>query len=149
MTSLPVQDGGLHDFRSKMAAPTAWDPRWRPPRREIQDGGPTKSDTRWRARWSVRLHLGGWVNALNHEKVASRPRARCRSSSLYTKGWGASHVSNKHGGVYIEDFRVVFLRSSERDPVFNGVAGRSTQFIPFPGWIFFFSTVLSRLLGGF
>ena len=38
MTSLPIQDGGPHDFRSKMAAP----------RREIQDGGPTKSDTRWR-----------------------------------------------------------------------------------------------------
>ena len=38
-----------------------------------------------------------------------------------------------------------FLRSSERDPVFNGVAGRSAQFIPFPGWTLFFSTVLSRL----
>ena len=38
-----------------------------------------------------------------------------------------------------------FLRSSERDPVFNGVAGRSTQFIPFPGWTLFFSTVLSCL----
>ena len=38
-----------------------------------------------------------------------------------------------------------FLRSSERDPVFNGVAGRSARFIPFPGWTLFFSTVLSRL----
>ena len=63
-----IQDGGPHDFRSKMAAPTTsdqrWrppttsDPIWRPPRRQIQDGGPhdfrskmaapTKSDTRWR-----------------------------------------------------------------------------------------------------
>ena len=40
---------------------------------------------------------------------------------------------------------MVFLRSSERDPVFNDVAGRSTRFIPFPGWTLFFSTVLSRL----
>ena len=30
LTSLPVQDGGPHDFRSKMAAPTTSDPRWRP-----------------------------------------------------------------------------------------------------------------------
>ena len=36
MTSLPIQDGGPHDFRSKMAAPMT--PRWRPPRN--QDGGP-------------------------------------------------------------------------------------------------------------
>ena len=28
LTSLPVKDGGPHDFRSKMAAPTT--PRWRP-----------------------------------------------------------------------------------------------------------------------
>ena len=48
-------------------------------------------------------------------------------------------------------FRVVFLRSSERDPVFNGVARRSARFIPFTGWTLFFqhgpftSTVLSRL----
>ena len=48
MTSLPIQDGGPHDFRSKMAAPTTSDPRWRLPRLQIQDGGPTKSDTRWR-----------------------------------------------------------------------------------------------------
>ena len=34
-----IQDGG----------PTTSDPRWRSPRREIQDGGPTKSDTRWRS----------------------------------------------------------------------------------------------------
>ena len=40
MTSLPIQDGGPHDFRSKMAAPTTSDPRWRPPRSQIQDGGP-------------------------------------------------------------------------------------------------------------
>ena len=33
-----IQDGGPHDFRSKMAAPTTSDPRWRPPRN--QDGGP-------------------------------------------------------------------------------------------------------------
>ena len=39
MTSrLPVQDGGPHDFLSKMAAPTTQ--RWRPPRSQIQDGGP-------------------------------------------------------------------------------------------------------------
>ena len=38
LTSLPVKDGGPHDFRSKMAAPTT--PRWRPPRLPIQDGGP-------------------------------------------------------------------------------------------------------------
>ena len=49
MTSLrQIQDGGPHDFRSKMAAPMTSGPRWRPPRCEIQDGGPTKSDTRWR-----------------------------------------------------------------------------------------------------
>ena len=41
-----IQDGGPHDFRSKMAALTTSGPRWRPPRH--QDGGPTKSDTRWR-----------------------------------------------------------------------------------------------------
>ena len=41
-----IQDGGPHDFRSKMAAPMTSGPRWRPPRH--QDGGPTKSDTRWR-----------------------------------------------------------------------------------------------------
>ena len=126
-----IQDGGPHD--TKMAAPTTSGPRWRPPRH--QDGGPTKSDTRCSPLWRVRLHLGGWVNALDHEKVASRPKARCRSS-LYTRGWGASHVSNEHGsgGDYIEDF----LRSSERDPVFNGVARRSARFIPFPGWTLFF-----------
>ena len=39
---------------------------------------------------------------------------------------------------------MVFLRSSERDPVFNGVARRSARFIPFPRWALFFSTVLSR-----
>ena len=33
-----IQDGDPHDFRSKMAAPTTSDPRWRPPRH--QDGGP-------------------------------------------------------------------------------------------------------------
>ena len=32
-----------------------------------------------------------------------------------------------------------FLRSSEQDPVFNGVARRSARFIPFPGWTLFFS----------
>ena len=35
-----IQDGGPHDFRSKMAAPTTSDQRWRPPRLPIQDGGP-------------------------------------------------------------------------------------------------------------
>ena len=34
--------------------------------------------------------------------------------------------------------RLFFLRSSERDPVFNGVARRSAQFIPFLGWTLFF-----------
>ena len=90
LTSLPVQDGGPHDVRSKMAAPTTSGPRWRPPRH--QDGGPTKSDTRWRPLWCVRLHLGGWVNALDHEKVASRSRARCSSSSLYTRVRGLSCI---------------------------------------------------------
>ena len=33
---------------------------------------------------------------------------------------------------------MVFLRSSERDPVFNGVARRSARFIPFPRWALFF-----------
>ena len=87
---LPIQDGGPHGVRSKMAAP----------RSQIQDG---------LSLCRVRLHLGGRVNALDHEKVASRPRARCRSSSLYTRGiygQGASHLSNLNvfGGVYIEDF---------------------------------------------
>ena len=85
-----IQDGGPHDVRSKMAAPTTSGPRWRPPRH--QDGGPPKSDTRWRPLWRVRLHLGGWVNALDHEKVVSRPRARCRSSSLYTRVRGLSCI---------------------------------------------------------
>ena len=89
-----IQDGGPHDVRSKMAAPMTSGPRWRPPRH--QDDGPhdvrskmaapTKSDTRWRPVWRVRLHLGGWVNALDHEKVASRPRARCRSSIYKGEG---------------------------------------------------------------
>ena len=123
-----------------MAAPTTSNPRWRPPQRKIQDGGPTKSDTRWRSMWRVRLHLWGWVNALDHEKVASRPRVRCRSSSLYTRGiygWGASHLSNSTD---LEDFRegsVFFFTISERDPVFNGVACRSTWFIPFSRWTLF------------
>ena len=144
-----IQDGGPHDFRSKMAAPMTSDPRWRPhrvrskmaapmtsgprwrpPWRQIQDGGPhdvrskmaapTKSDTRWRPLWRVRFHLGGWVNALDHEKVASRPRARCRSS------------------IYKGEGPLIYFRSSERDPVFNDVAGRSALFIPFPGWTLFF-----------
>ena len=34
---------------------------------------------------------------------------------------------------------MVFLRSSERDPVFKGVARRSARFIPFTGWTLFFS----------
>ena len=119
-----IQDGGPHDFQCKMAAPTTSNPRWRPPRH--QDGGPTKSDTRWRPLWRVRLHLGGWVNALDHEKVASRPRERCRSSIYRDEG-------------PLNYFRVgFFLRSSERDPVFNGVARRSARFIPFPGWTLFF-----------
>ena len=33
--------------------------------------------------WRIWLHLGGWVNALDHEKVASRPRAQCQSCLLY------------------------------------------------------------------
>ena len=49
LTSLPVQDGGPHDVRSKMAAPMTSGPRWRPhgvrskmaaPQSQIQDGGP-------------------------------------------------------------------------------------------------------------
>ena len=47
---LPIKNGGRNDVRSKMAAPMTSDPRWRPPQREIQDGGPTKSDARW---WSL------------------------------------------------------------------------------------------------
>ena len=38
-----IQDGGPHGVivaPSKMTAPTASDPRWRPPRSQIQDGGP-------------------------------------------------------------------------------------------------------------
>ena len=48
------------------------------------------------------------------------------------------HRTNTDLEESIEDFRVVFLRSSERDPVFNDVAGRSALFIPFPGWTLFF-----------
>ena len=40
---------------------------------------------------------------------------------------------------------MVFLRSSERDPVFNGVARRSARFIPFPGWTLFFQHGPDRL----
>ena len=48
------------------------------PRSQIQDGGPCDAFG----------YTSEGVNALDHEKVASRPRARCRSSSLYTRGEG-------------------------------------------------------------
>ena len=105
LTSLPVQDGGLHDVRSKMAAPTTSGPRWRPPRRQIQDGGPhdfrskmaapTTSDPRWRPhevrykmavpktsdpRWrpqEVRNEMAAPVTRLvTPRRVSQRPRPR-------------------------------------------------------------------------
>ena len=73
----PFQDGrrsSLASFQdgrhgSKMAAMA---PRW-PPRPP-----------------AIRCHLGGCVNALDHGKVASRPRAGC-GSSMY-RGVSTGHV---------------------------------------------------------
>ena len=67
MPSLPVQDGGPHDFRSKMAAPTTSDPRWRPP---------TTSDPRWRSR-EVRNKMAVPVTrSVTPRRVSQRPRPR-------------------------------------------------------------------------
>ena len=87
-----IQDGRPHDFRSKMAAPTAWDPRLGPHEVRYKMAAPV---TRW-------LHLGGWVNALDHEKVASPPRARCRS--FIYKGEGPLNY-----------FRVVFFYEVQKE----------------------------------
>ena len=65
MTSLPVQDGGPHDFRSKMAAPTTSDPRWRPPRLPVQDGGP--HDTKMAAPRS-QIRDGGNCDAFGYTR---------------------------------------------------------------------------------
>ena len=53
LTSLPVQDGGPHDFRSKMAAPTT--PRWRP--HEIKMAAPV-------------------MRSVTPRRVSQRPRPR-------------------------------------------------------------------------
>ena len=58
-----IQDGGPHDFRSKMAAPTTSDPRWRPPRH--QDGGPHE------------INMAAPVTrSVTHRRVSQRPRPR-------------------------------------------------------------------------
>ena len=58
-----IQDGGPHDFRSKMAAPTT--PRWRPPRRQIQDGGPHE----------IRYEMAAPVTrSVTPRRVSQRPR---------------------------------------------------------------------------
>ena len=44
--------------------------------------------------------------------------------------------------------RIFFLRSSERDPVFNDVAGRSALFIPFPGRTLFSARSFLVFLAG-
>ena len=44
--------------------------------------------------------------------------------------------------------RWFFLRSSERDPVFNGVACRSARFIPFAEWTLFSARSFHVFLGG-
>ena len=104
-----------------MAAPTT--PRWRP--------------------HEVRYEMAAPVTrSVTPRRMSQRPRPREGSvtsysavSFFYIQGWGASQLFP--GGF--------FLWSSEQDPVFNGVARRRARFIPFPGWTFFFSTVLSRL----
>ena len=61
-----IQDGGPHDFRSKMAAPTTSDPRWRP----------TKSDPRWRPH-EVRYKMADPVTrSVTPQRVSQRPRPR-------------------------------------------------------------------------
>ena len=81
-----IQDGGPHDFRSKMAAPTTSGPRWRPPRPQIQDGGPhdlrskmaapTTSGPRWRPH-EVRYEMAAPVTrSVTPRRVSQRPRPR-------------------------------------------------------------------------
>ena len=65
MTSLPIQDGGPHDVRSKMAAPTTSDPRWRPPQSQIQDGVPHK------VRYKIAIPL---TRSVTPRRVSQRPR---------------------------------------------------------------------------
>ena len=60
-----IQDGGPHDVRSKMAAPTTSDPRWRPPRH--QDGGP--HEVRYEMAVPVTRSVTPW-------RVSQRPRPR-------------------------------------------------------------------------
>ena len=66
LASLPVQDGGPHDVRSKMAAP----------RPQIQDGGPTTSGPRWRPH-EVRYRMAAPVTrSVTPRRVSQRPRPR-------------------------------------------------------------------------
>ena len=67
LTSLPIQDGGPSDFRSKMAAPTTSDPRWRPPRLPIQDGGPHE------VRYKMAVPV---TRSVTPRRVSQRPRPR-------------------------------------------------------------------------
>ena len=64
-----------------MAAPTTSGPRWRPPRH--QDGGPDEIKMAAPVTRSVTPRR---VSQRDHEKVASRPRARCRSSIYKGEG---------------------------------------------------------------
>ena len=60
-----IQDGGPHDVRSKMAAPTTSGPRWRPQRH--QDGGPHE----------VRYEMAAPVTrSVTPRRVSQRPRPR-------------------------------------------------------------------------
>ena len=60
-----IQDGGPHDFRSKMAAPTTSGPRWRPPRH--QDGGPHE------VRYKMAVPV---TRSVTPRRVSQRPRPR-------------------------------------------------------------------------
>ena len=128
MTSLPIQDGGPHDVRSKMAAPTT--PRWRP--------------------HEVRYEMAAPVTrSVTPRRVSQRPRPREGSVTSWSavsfffsiyKGEGPL-MYRTNTDLEESILRIsgcFFLRSSERDPVFNGVARRSARFIPFPGWTLFF-----------
>ena len=65
-----------HDFRSKRVAPTERDARWRPHEVRYRIAVPvTRSVTPRRV-----------SQRPDHGKVASRPRARCHSSFLCTRG---------------------------------------------------------------
>ena len=111
LTSLPVQDGGPHDFRSKMAAPTTSDPRLRPPRLPVQDGGPHDVRSKMAApttsgpRWRPPRHQDGGpheikmavpvTRSVTPRRVSQRPRPR--EGSVYSRAWCRSSIYKGEG----------------------------------------------------